>query len=97
MSTYVMLTTLTPETIKSPGDLKSLEKKVAERIRKELPQVKWTSSFAILGPYDYLDIFEAPDEEQAARVALIVRSLGHARTEMWTALKWERFQQIVPG
>src|SRR5262249_33111815 len=33
MSSYVMLTTLTPETVKSPADLKGLEKRVAEKIR----------------------------------------------------------------
>ena len=97
MSTYVMLTKLTPETVKSPSDLKGLEKKVIERIHKELPQVKWMNSFAILGPCDYLDIFEAPDEEQAAKVAMLMRSFGHARTEIWTALKWERFEQLIPA
>ena len=49
MSTYVMLTTLTPEAVKSPGELKGLERKVVDKIPKELPQVKWTSSYAILG------------------------------------------------
>ena len=97
MSTYVMLTKLTPEAVKSPSDLKGLEKKVIERIRKELPQVKSTNSFAILGPCDYLDVFEAPDEEQAAKVAMLMRSFGHARTEIWTALKWERFEQLIPA
>jgi len=97
MSSYVMLTTLTPETVKSPSDLKGLEKKVAEKIRKELPQVKWVSSYAILGRCDYLDIFEAPNEEQAAKVSMLVRSFGHARTELWTALNWERFEQLIPS
>jgi uncharacterized protein with GYD domain len=96
MSTYVMLTTLTPEAVKSPGDLKGLERKLVDKIRKELPQVKWMSSYAILGGCDYLDIFEAPSEEQAAKVAMLVRSFGHARTELWTALSWERFEQLIP-
>src|SRR5262245_49335460 len=97
MSSYVMLTTLTPETVKSPADLKGLEKRVAEKIRKEPPQVKWVSSYAILGGCDYLDIFEAPNEEQAAKVSMLVRSFGHARTELWTALSWERFEQLIPS
>ena len=97
MSTYVMLTTLAPEALKSPGDLKGLERKAVDKIRKELPQVKWTSSYAILGGCDYLDIFEAPNEEQAAKVAMLVRSFGHARTELWTALNWERFEQLIPA
>jgi uncharacterized protein with GYD domain len=95
MVTYVMLTRLTPETVKSPADLKDLEQTVADRVRKDCPQVKWLANYAILGPYDYLDIFEAPDEETAAKVVMIVRSFGHASTETWTALPWERFEQVI--
>ena len=95
MATYVMLTRLTPESVKSPADLKKLEKMVNERIRAECPQAKWVANYAILGPYDYLDIFEAPNEETAAKVVMIVRSFGHATTETWTALPWERFERLI--
>jgi uncharacterized protein with GYD domain len=95
MATYVMLTRLTPESVKSPADLKLLEKMVAERVRKDCPEVKWRANYAILGPYDYLDVFEAPNEEAAARVVMIVRSFGHAQTETWTALPWERFEALI--
>jgi uncharacterized protein with GYD domain len=91
-----MLTRLTPDAVRSPADLKQLEKKVAERVRKDCPQVKWLSNYAILGPYDYLDLFEAPDAETAAKVVMIVRSFGHAQTETWTALPWDRFEQLIP-
>jgi uncharacterized protein with GYD domain len=97
MTTYVMLTRLTPETVNSPADLKKLEKTCNERIRAECPQVKWVANYAILGPYDYLDIFEAPDETIAAKVVMIIRSFGHATTETWTALPWERFERLVIG
>ncbi|MBI2370804.1 MAG: GYD family protein [Deltaproteobacteria bacterium] len=76
MATFAMLTRLTPETLKSPADLKRLEKEVSERIRKECPLVKWLANYAILGPYDY-------------------RSIGHAQTETWTALPWERFEHLL--
>ncbi|MBI3077925.1 MAG: GYD domain-containing protein [Deltaproteobacteria bacterium] len=95
MATFAMLTRLTPETLKSPADLKRLEKEVSERIRKECPLVKWLANYAILGPYDYLDIFEAPDEAEAAKVVVIIRSIGHAQTETWTALPWERFEHLL--
>lgn len=97
MPVYVMLTHLTPDAVKAPAELKKLERAVSERVRNELREVKWRSSFAVLGPCDYLDIFEAPDEAAAARVAMIVRSFGHARTEIWTALPWEKFEQLVPS
>lgn len=95
MATYVLLTRLTPEATKSPADLLRLEQAVAERVRKDCPQVKWLSSYATLGPYDYLDLFEAPDEMTAAKVTAIVRSFGHAQTETWTAVPWERFKLLV--
>ena len=97
MATYVMLTRLTPEAVKVPGDLKKLEKAVAAHIRKECPQVKWLSSFAILGPYDYLDVLEAPDELTAGKVATIVRSFGHATTETWSAIPWAQFKGTLEG
>jgi uncharacterized protein with GYD domain len=37
MATYVVLTRLTPESAKTPADLKRLEKVVTERIRKDCP------------------------------------------------------------
>ncbi len=97
MPTYVMLTRLMPDAVKAPAELRQLEKKVAERVRKDCPQVKWLGNYAILGPYDYLDLFEAPDEETAAKVVMIIRSFGLAQTETWTALPWERFERLIPA
>ncbi len=97
MATYVVLTRLTPESAKTPADLKRLEQVVTERIRKECPQVKWVANYAILGPCDYMDIFEAPDEIVAAKVVMIIRSYGHATTETWTAMPWERFEIVIPA
>jgi uncharacterized protein with GYD domain len=96
MPTYVLLTRIMSDTVKEPKDLRRLEKIVSEHIRKECPDVRWMANYAILGPYDYLDVFEAPDETAAARVVLIIRSFGHAVTETWTALSWERFEKILP-
>lgn len=94
MATYVMLTRLAPEAVKVPADLKRLSRAVGERVRQDCPEVRWSANFAILGPCDYLDIFEAPDEAAAARVAAIVRSFGHGQTETWTALAWERYEKL---
>jgi uncharacterized protein with GYD domain len=95
MATYVVLTRLTPESVKTPGELKRLERLVTEHVRKDCPQVKWIANYAILGPYDYLDIFEAPDEMIAAKVVMIIRSYGHGQTETWTAMPWERFEIVL--
>ncbi|MEN8196210.1 MAG: GYD domain-containing protein [Pseudomonadota bacterium] len=95
MSTFVMLTRLSHVALKSPGKLEELERQVMERIRAKCPDVEWLSSFAVLGPYDYIDLFRAPDVEAATKVATIIRTFGHAQTEVWAATEWERFKEVI--
>ena len=95
MGTYVMLTRLAPEALKKPESVTELNRQVEERIKKECPGVKWLANYAVLGPCDYLDIFEAPDADTATKVALLVRSFGHGTTETWVATQWDRFIGLV--
>ena len=95
MPVYILLTHLSPEAVKSPKDLERLEREVSNKIKAECPKVKWLDNYAVLGPYDYVDIFEAPDEVTAAKVVMIIRSFGHASTETWTAIRWDRFKDLA--
>lgn len=95
MLAFVMLTRLSPDAARSPRALEDLERQAMERVRKDCPSVEWVSSYAILGPCDYLDIFRAPDIETATKVSTLIRTFGHAQTEIWTATEWERFKEIV--
>jgi uncharacterized protein with GYD domain len=95
VANYIMLTRLSPEALTRPGAVANLNKKVEERIRQECPGVKWLANYAVLGPCDYLDVFEAPDADTATRVALLVRSFGHATTETWVATPWDRFLTLA--
>lgn len=95
MHEFILLTRISPESIRSPKKLEELEKDVMKRIRSECPELKWIHNFAILGPYDYLDIFQAPDNDTAFRAAAIIRSFGHADTEIWAATEWSKFKEII--
>lgn len=57
--------------------------------------MSWTANYAVLGPYDYLHIFEAPDTDTATKVCLIIRPFGHATTENWMVTPWERFSRLA--
>ena len=95
MPTFVMLTRLAPGALRSPRSLEELEKQAMERIRGECPEVEWVSNYAILGAWDYLDIFRAPDVDTATKVSALIRTFGHADTEVWAATEWAHFKELV--
>ncbi len=95
MATYVLLTKLSTEASRRPRDLEDLNRQVTQKIHETVPDVKWVSNYAVMGPYDYLDVFEAPDDRTASKVSMIVRSFGHATTETWGATPWEQFVKMV--
>lgn len=95
MAQYVVLTRVSPEALQTPEGLLDLEKHVKERVARECPDVRWIGNYAVMGPYDYLDIFEAPDNDTAMRVSTIIRSVGNASTELWPATEWSTFRDRV--
>lgn len=82
---------LSSEALTRPESVANLNKREEDRIKQDCPSVKRLANYAALGPCDYLDIFEAPDADTATKVALIVRSFGHAATAIWMAALWDRF------
>lgn len=95
MPTFVLLTRLSPEAVTAPDELERLERETMRHVRTECPEVEWVNNCAVFGPYDYLDIFHAPDVETAAKVATLVRIHGRAQTETWAAVEWDRFKELV--
>jgi uncharacterized protein with GYD domain len=95
MQTFIMLTKVSPEAFRSPHMIELLERQAMTAVRAECPTVEWVASYAVLGPYDYLDVFRAPDIETATKVATLVRLAGHARTEVWGATEWAAFKTMV--
>jgi uncharacterized protein with GYD domain len=91
----VLLTRMSESAVTGPRRLEETEKELMRHIEQECPGVEWLQSFAVLGPYDYLDLFRAPDVEAAATVATLVRAYGHAHTEVWGAVEWDRFKELL--
>ena len=89
MAVYVMLTTLTDEgrkTIKSnPRRIQEVNKEV------EAMGVKIVSQYALLGPYDFINILEAPDNKTVSRVALELGARGTVETMTMAAMSLDNF------
>ncbi len=95
MQTFILLTRLSPEALKSPASMEDFEKRATRHIEQECPEVEWLQSYALMGPYDYLDIFTAPDMNAALKVSAIIRTFGRAHSEIWGATDWNNFKSII--
>jgi uncharacterized protein with GYD domain len=95
MPTFVMLTRVQPGGLTSGRSLRHLEQQTMAHIQRECPSVEWLHSWAVLGPYDYLDVFRAPDVETATKVSTLVHIHGQSLTETWGAVDWTRFKEML--
>ena len=87
MATFVMLTNLTPDGVKT---LKSNPNRVGE-VNKEVEQIgaKVIAQYATLGPYDFVTIVEAADEKTMAKVSVELGSRGTMSSQTMAALPAE--------
>ena len=84
MPTYVMLTNLTAEGIRT---LKNNPNRVGE-VNKEVEQIgaKVLAQYATLGQYDFVTIVEAPDEQTMAKVSVELGSRGTMSSQTLAAI-----------
>lgn len=95
MGTYVLMTKLAPEITSNLEKREQVGKEWKEKVKKLCPDVKWVAHYALLGPYDFMDIYEAKDEESAAKVSMITRANGGLTVESWPAIEWVRFIELT--
>jgi uncharacterized protein with GYD domain len=93
MPVYIMLTTLTAQgvqTLKSnPARLSEVNQVVEELGAKVLHQ------WATLGPFDFVNVVEAPDAATIARVSIALGARGSAKLQTLTALDIEELLTAI--
>jgi len=84
MAIFVMLTNLTDEGRKT---LKQNPQRIRE-VNKEVEAmgVKILSQYSLLGPYDFVNILDAPDSKAIAKVAIELGSRGTLQTMTMAAM-----------
>jgi uncharacterized protein with GYD domain len=84
MAVFILLSTLTDEgaeTIKSnPGRIQEVNHEL------ETMGVRVVNQWAVLGPYDFVNVVEAPDVQTMARVSAELSSRGSVRVMTMAAI-----------
>ena len=95
MATFIMLSRLSPEGMKTlrdnPERLREVNREVEEFGARVVQQ------YALLGPYDFITVLEAPDAETVSRVSVELASRATASYETLTAIEVEEFISRIRG
>ena len=93
MPTYIMLTRLTSDGVKT---LKNNPSRVHE-VNREVEQlgVKVLNQWATLGEYDFVSVIEAPDETTMAKLSIEMGSRGTVMNETLVAIDAEEFTKSL--
>jgi uncharacterized protein with GYD domain len=95
MKTFILMTKLAPNVAAQMKDRDRIGGEWLEHVKKKCPGVKFIAHYGLLGHYDFMDIYEAPDEETAAKVSMISRANGAAVAESWTAIPYKRIVELA--
>ncbi len=95
MKTFILLTKLSPELTKNIQSRTLQGQSWLNEVKSKCPDVKFTAHYALLGQYDFMDIYEAPDEMSAAKVSLISREFGAIEAQSLTAIPYMDYLDLI--
>jgi len=95
MQTFVLMTKMSPEVSKQLKNRAKLGRAWLDQVKAKCPEVKFLAHYALLGRYDFIDIYEAPDVETAAKVSMISLSNGAFQAESCIAIPYNRFVKLT--
>ena len=93
MPTYISLLRYTQQEIKNIKDAPSRLGAAKDAFKKAGADIK--AFYLVMGQYDAVVISEAPDDESAAKLALLIGSLGNVQTETLRAFTEVEYRKLV--
>lgn len=95
MAMFVLVTKLNDSLIATANQRKTAGSHWLKKVKELCPDVRWKAHYALLGRYDFMDIYEADDIETAQKVAVLTRSLGAKEVESWQATPYDAFLGVL--
>jgi len=95
MQTFILMTKLSAEVSRQIKDRAKIGRAWLDQVKEKCPEVKFIAHYALLGGFDFMDIYEAPNEETAAKVSMISLANGAFEAQSWTAIPYKRFVELT--
>ena len=95
MTTFVLLSKVSTASASEMTDVVELDELFDRELAESLPEVRRIASYALLGAYDFMHIFEAPSAVMAAKVALLANRFGVSSTQTLTAIPFSEFKELA--
>jgi uncharacterized protein with GYD domain len=95
MPRFVLMTRLAPESLHDADVRRAMGRAWLMKVKTACPEVNWIGHYAILGPYDFMDIYDAPNVETAHKVSVISRAEGAVSAESWQAMEYDAFLDLL--
>lgn len=95
MPTYLMLSTLGPDGMATLREHPERLREVNAEV--EAMGARVVAQWALLGPYDFATVLEAPDERTITRVAVSLGSRGTLKTRTLSAVPIDQFLEALQG
>ncbi len=95
MQTYILMTKLSPDVSREMKNRAKQGRAWLDQVKEKCPEVKFIAHYALLGAYDFIDIYEAPNADIAAKVSMISLANGAFESHSWTAIPYKRFLELA--
>lgn len=96
MPIYILMSKLSRSELGDPRGRAEAGRDWKRRVEKLCPGLRWIAHYALLGQYDFMDIYESPDDrETPIKVSLLSRERGAVTAESWPAIEYQQFLPIA--
>lgn len=101
MRTYILMSKMVPQ---GPSVVEVVSKMKTgprtrrawiDKVKAKCPNVTFKAHYALLGSWDFMDIYEAPDEETAAKVSMYCSTSAAFQVESWCAIPDRRLEELA--
>jgi len=88
MPIYILMSKLTASAMTGTAGRARTGQQWKRQVEEACPGIRWLAHYALLGQYDFMDIYEVPDGAMAFKVSLLSLEHGAVSAESWPALDY---------